>query len=319
MAHPELTGMLVINKPRGMVSKDVSRWLVKRLGKLHIGHVGTLDPLAEGVLPILLGSATRLQDFLLELPKTYLFDMTFGYETSTLDSEGEVIDQAPWDHISGASLRDSLELFRGEIEQVPPIYSAVKFKGKPLYEYARKNTAMDVPTETLARKVRVHKLELNRFEGGVASLEVTCSKGTYVRTLVKDIALHLGTRATMTRLIRSAAAGVSIDQSYTLESVEQSLNDLEGIMIPVGKFGIGLPRWTAVDEGAVSRLKNGMPIGMQIGDFLRSVEAKGLDISGFETSTPWLLLDISGRAFGLGCVRHGDKGQVLVNMKRGLQ
>src|SRR5690606_14945083 len=120
-------GLLVVNKPEGMVSKDVSRWLEKRMGRMRLGHVGTLDPAASGVLPILLGRATRLQDYLLDLPKSYEFDIAFGTETDTLDREGTVVQTAAFDHVTEDLLRQAMAKFVGDIEQLPPLYSAVKY------------------------------------------------------------------------------------------------------------------------------------------------------------------------------------------------
>ena len=126
-----------------MVSKDISRWLVRRLGKLKLGHVGTLDPAASGVLPVLLGRATRLQDYLLDMPKTYEFDIRFGSETDTLDLDGQVIRETAWEHITEAQLRTAIGAFIGDIVQTPPIYSAIKYKGKPLYAFAKDAKAGD--------------------------------------------------------------------------------------------------------------------------------------------------------------------------------
>jgi tRNA pseudouridine55 synthase len=125
-------GMLIVNKPYGMISKDVSRWLTKRLGRLRLGHVGTLDPLAEGVLPILFGKATRLQDHLLDLDKGYQFDVTFGKETDTLDLEGDVVKEALFNHITAEQLIGISKKLLGPIEQIPPIYSMSSKTLKPL-------------------------------------------------------------------------------------------------------------------------------------------------------------------------------------------
>lgn len=140
--HPALNlhGILPIAKPRGIVSKDISRWLVKRLGKVKIGHVGTLDPMAEGVLPILLGSATRFQDHLLDNSKTYEFDVQFGFQTDTLDSDGQVTNRTTSVPDAAHQVAQALPSFVGKISQIPPIYSAIKYNGKPLYNYARQGT-----------------------------------------------------------------------------------------------------------------------------------------------------------------------------------
>ena len=119
------SGLLGVHKPSGIVSKDVSRWLEKRLGKLKLGHVGTLDPLASGVLPLLFGQATRLQDFLLEIPKTYECTVELGYETDTLDSDGQIVETAPYEHVTLTQLQETAKSFVGRIKQVPPLYSAV--------------------------------------------------------------------------------------------------------------------------------------------------------------------------------------------------
>ena len=162
----------MVNKPANISSKDVSRWLIKRLGKLQIGHVGTLDPFAEGVLPILLGKATRLQDYLLHTTKIYEFDLQFGEETNTLDRDGQIIRKMEYDHLTNEMLENFCKTTLGPWEQRTPIYSAVKYKGRALYQYARSGRAEEIPEDTLRRTVFIHGLELLKFdiEAGIGVL-----------------------------------------------------------------------------------------------------------------------------------------------------
>ena len=188
------SGVLVVHKPYGMVSKDVSRILKKSYAGIRkIGHVGTLDPLAEGVLVVLLGSATRLQDAFLERPKTYEFTVKFGTATETMDTEGATVEERPFEHITSERIREIISEFQGEQLQTPPLYSAVKLHGQPLYKIARSGNGDSVDLDSLKRKVLLHQLELCSYEEGVAQFRVHCSKGTYVRVLGTDIASRLGT------------------------------------------------------------------------------------------------------------------------------
>jgi tRNA pseudouridine55 synthase len=316
----EINGLLPVDKPAGLVSKDVSRWLVKRLGKLRLGHVGTLDPAASGVLPILLGRATRLQDYLLELPKTYEFDVTFGKETDTLDRDGQVVKEGPWEHVSAAQLTTAIQAFVGDLEQTPPLYSAVKYKGKPLYDYARGGDAgRDVPLAALKRKVRVARFELLGFKPGVGTFRVTCSKGTYVRALVKDVAEKVGSCGTLTRLVRTNAAGVDLSSSVSLEGIESRLGEFRSLVVPVEAIDLGLPRWRSPREGLAARLKGGQQVSVELHEYLAGLgatEAAPQPPGGW--ARPLLLLTEQGVAFGMGSVRRHESGRIVIVMKRGL-
>ena len=255
--------MLPVHKPKGMVSKDVSRWLTKRLGKVKLGHVGTLDPGASGVLPILFGSATRLQDHLLDLPKTYEFDMDFGYETDSLDSDGNLISRSAVSTTTTEALEQVVKCFRGAITQTPPIYSAIKYKGRPLYDYARSGQVDLVPIEELAREIKIHHCSLveSRTRDGVttATVRAKCSKGTYIRVLARDIAYQLGSLATVTRLERTEAAGISLKQTFTLSMIENKLVEglaaIETLLTPVSKFNLPLQNWQIIDTSILAKLK----------------------------------------------------------------
>jgi len=312
------SGLLPIDKPAGMISKDVSRWLVKRAGKLKLGHVGTLDPGASGVLPLLIGKATRLQDLLLDLPKTYEFDVKLGSETDTLDQDGQVVREAPWEHVTEEALRTAVARFIGEVEQTPPIYSAVKYKGKPLYEYARGGAEADVPLEGLKRKVFVSTFELLTFAPGRASFRATCSRGTYVRTLVKDVADAVGSCGTLTRLVRTQAAGIHIENAIGLDALEKSLPNLGGALIPMESIDLGMPRWQAQGNGWMERLSGGQQIAVEPAEYLDGLKSETERDLPAAWSRNVLLLGREGRAFGFGNVRRNESGRVVISMKRGL-
>jgi tRNA pseudouridine55 synthase len=310
--------MLVVNKPRGMISKDVSRWLTRRFGKLKLGHVGTLDPLAEGVLPILFGSATRLQDYLLDHPKQYLFDMQLGTKTDTLDVEGQICEEQPFDHVTYEQLEEAGKTFLGEIEQIPPQYSAVKYQGKPLYHYARKNNMPDISLEELKRKVTIHNLELKKFEGGVATFVVDCSKGTYVRVLASDIAAKCGTVATVSRIVRTGTAGVGVESSVKLTNLESETENLQDFLIPTEKFKLNMRRWRAIEPAWSKMLRSGKELLLTEKLLIQSLEeSANIDIK--ETKHQILMLDEHGQAFGLGICFPYENGFFKIIMKRELK
>ncbi len=309
----DIHGLLGVHKPTGMVSKDVSRWLTKRLGKLKLGHVGTLDPMASGVLPILLGKATKLQDYLLDLDKAYEFDMEFGKETDTLDLEGSVVKTAPWEHISREAVERSAAELTGAIQQIPPLYSAIKFKGRALYDYVRSGKGDRVPVEALKRDVKVYKFQLLKFDGNRATFAVDCSKGTYIRVLAKDLAEKLGSCATLTRLVRTQAAGIGLAETFSLEELETKIGNVASLVLPVDRLNLGLPVWLGESE-AVAKLKTGQKVILESGELL----SKGMPEKVICGQISLALRDCENRLFGLGVVRSVDAARVELAMKRGI-
>ncbi len=191
---------------------------IRRLTRVkRSGHGGTLDPLAIGVLPMALGQACRLIDFL-PSDKTYYAEIFLGKTTTTDDLEGEVVQETDASHITGAQVETALEQFRGEIKQHPPIYSAIRIDGQHLYDLARKGKA---PEQAPERTVVVHKLELLSFQPPVVSVRVHCSKGTYIRSIARDLGEALGTGACLSKLVREKAGQMSIDKSLTLEQIKE--------------------------------------------------------------------------------------------------
>lgn len=194
-ASKTFCGLVLIDKPAGMTSHKVVSILRKTLNIDKVGHLGTLDPFATGLLPVLLGGATRLTDEIMDGKKQYLFTVTLGQETDTLDGTGRVIEEKEVPEQFAELISAELNNFVGEIEQIPPVYSALKMNGKPLYEYMRASGKIPSPIETKKRKIYIEKLELisaNSNEKTV-TLRVLCGKGTYVRSLARDIAKAIGT------------------------------------------------------------------------------------------------------------------------------
>ena len=315
--------MLAVNKPAGVISKDVSRWLTKRIGKVKLGHVGTLDPAAGGVLPLLLGRATKLQDFLLEMPKTYEFDITFGTETDTLDQDGRIVRELPWDHLTESDLQSAIQSFVGNIEQTPPLYSAVKYKGRPLYKYVRGNDAdaCDVPLADLKRQVSVSQFEMLNFSGAFGSFRITCSKGTYVRSLVRDVAERLGTCGTLTRLVRTKAAGIDLVDAVNFDDIEQKIDQdaFESLVVPMKQIKFNLPTLRCENFSVVSRIKNGQCINLSFAAYEADLSREdGHTIIPSGLAMPLILVDPDGATFGVGSVRSQESGRVVIALKRGL-
>ena len=194
-----MDGVFNVLKPPDMTSYDVVAFLKRALQTKKIGHGGTLDPDAAGVLPVFAGSATRLLEFAVEGQKEYLVELTLGKRTDTGDDSGSVIEELPVPGLTEAQVLVTLAKFKGPQMQVPPMYSALKVEGKKLYELARKG----IEVEREARPIEIYKLELKALLGNKLTLAVECSKGTYIRVLVEDIAKALGTCGTMSFLLRT--------------------------------------------------------------------------------------------------------------------
>jgi tRNA pseudouridine55 synthase len=207
-----MNGVLVIDKPEGKTSFDVVAEVRRALRVKKAGHTGTLDPMATGVLPVCVGAATRLVPFLTEGDKEYVAEIRLGATTDTQDRTGKIIAEAPVGELSRERMLETLERFRGRLEQVPPMYSAVRVGGKRLYELARKG----VEVERAARTVVVHEIELLALESPLLRIRVRCSKGTYVRTLAHDLGETLGCHAHLTALRRTASGPFTLAQAIPL-------------------------------------------------------------------------------------------------------
>ena len=252
-------GVIIIDKPSGWTSMDVCAKLRGIFHEKRIGHGGTLDPMATGVLPVFVGRATRAVEFAVEGDKEYLAGLQLGVITNTQDMTGEVVEERPVS-VDRQALEQALDRFRGEIAQIPPMYSAIKVKGKKLYELARSGKEV----ERAPRTVIIHTLEtLEEAPAGfprgdnMRYLRVVCSKGTYVRTLCHDIGMALGCGGCMSALRRTGAAGYTLDRAVTLEQL-QAAPDPAALLAPVdGCFG-QYPAVT-VPPRALKKARNGGP------------------------------------------------------------
>ncbi|MEX0614758.1 MAG: tRNA pseudouridine(55) synthase TruB, partial [Methylophaga sp.] len=212
----DLTGILIVDKPSGVSSNRVLQ-IVKRLYQANkAGHTGTLDPLASGVLPICLGEATKLSTHLLDADKIYQVTCRLGIATNSGDSDGEVIAEQPIPAFTIESLSLLLTDFTGQQTQIPPMFSALKHQGQPLYKLARQG----IEIERKARQITIYDLQLLAVTNDSFTLEVACSKGTYIRTLVQDIAAAMGSCGHVSMLRRTAAAGYDLSQAVPLSSLE---------------------------------------------------------------------------------------------------
>ncbi|OWY38387.1 tRNA pseudouridine(55) synthase TruB [Xenophilus sp. AP218F] len=251
----QIDGVLLIDKPYDISSNNAlqkARWL---LNAAKAGHTGVLDPLATGLLPACFGDATKFSSYLLDADKGYRATVKFGVVTTTGDVEGEVVSEREV-AFGLAELQAAIERFRGEISQVPPMYSALKHQGKPLYEYAR--AGIEIPRE--ARQVTIHKLELLSFDGVSAEIDVVCSKGTYIRTLACDIGEALGCGAHLTALRRTATGGFSLDEAHALADVEAlDMAGREALLLPMDVLVRHFPD-TELDENAAGKFNHGQPV-----------------------------------------------------------
>ncbi|ENQ3078532.1 TPA: tRNA pseudouridine(55) synthase TruB [Bacillus pseudomycoides] len=257
-----MEGVVLLHKPKGMTSHDCVFKLRKILREKRIGHTGTLDPDVTGVLPICVGRATKIAQFLTSETKTYEGEVTLGFSTTTEDASGEVVAKQDVNRvITRQEVESVLAGLTGTIEQVPPMYSAVKVNGKKLYEYARAGIEVERPVRTIT----IHEFILldNRelFEGETISLRfrVTCSKGTYVRTLAVMIGEKLGFPAHMSDLVRTASGEFKLEDCISFEEIEQNVQNgtVESIFISIDEALCKFPKMI-VNEEQAEKVKNGM-------------------------------------------------------------
>lgn len=255
-----MNGILIVNKPMDFTSFDAVAVTRKASKQKKIGHCGTLDPNATGVLPVLLGVATKAQDILPNHDKEYIAELKFGIETDTLDIWGEVIKEEQ-SNITKEQFEEILKNFRGEIMQVPPMYSALKKDGQRLYDLARQG--IEVKRE--ARPVTVYSLTAEDFseENQTAKIRVSCSKGTYIRSLIDDIGKALGTFAVMTALQRTSACGFTLENAITIEELKSlTPEEIKAGLLPIERL-FDSYREVTVSPAQATRFKNGGALGLE--------------------------------------------------------
>lgn len=240
-----INGILLLDKPVGITSNDALQQVKRLYDARKAGHTGNLDPMASGLLPICLGEATKVSAFLLDADKRYRGICKLGTRTNTGDAEGEVIETRPVEGVTEARVREVLESFRGEIEQIPPMHSAIKHQGQPLYKLAHQGLEI----ERQPRRVTIFELNLLRFEGDEVEIDVLCSKGTYIRTLAEDIGEALGCGAHLSQLRRTGAGPFGAEGMLTLEQLKERLlteghAGLDGVLLPMEE---ALASWPTVN------------------------------------------------------------------------
>ena len=286
-----VNGVLLLDKPLGFSSNQALqkvKWLYQAA---KAGHTGTLDPLATGLLPICFGEATKFSHYLLDAKKSYDATLKFGTTTTTGDAEGEVLSRAEV-NVTLAQLQEVITQFIGDITQVPPMFSALKFEGKALYEYAREG--LDI--ERAARDVTIFNIQLVRFEGDVAEISVICSKGTYIRTLAEDIGATLGCGAHLIVLRRTATADYQLRDAVTIDQLEaMSMTEKDAQLLTVDSSLQGFPQITISMDAAFYLLQG------------QSIWQSGAITKNIRPQDEFKIYDDSGRFLGLGKLLEDGK------------
>ncbi|MFZ4077274.1 MAG: tRNA pseudouridine(55) synthase TruB [Legionellaceae bacterium] len=251
-----IDGIILVNKPQGLSSNAVLQRVKHLFHAKKAGHTGSLDPLATGMLPICFGEATKFCQYVLDADKCYDVSGLLGVTTDTGDSMGAVIAEVPSFDVSHEALLKTLPAFTGMIQQVPPMYSALKHQGKPLYRYARQGVSVERPP----RSITIHALTLDRFDGKTLDLTVKCSKGTYIRSLIESIGEVLQVGAHVTRLHCICTAGFEGDRMYTLDELAQyAQQDLKDLLLPMDRAVMHLPK-RIISEDDLLALRQGKQI-----------------------------------------------------------
>ena len=253
----DVSGVIVLDKPRGMPSSTAVQRVKSLFGARKVGHTGSLDPLATGVLPLCFGEATKFSRFLLTSDKKYWVKLKLGIRTASGDSDAVVVETRSTVNVTEDRVRQALEGFRGEIDQIPSMYSAIKYQGKPLYQYAREG----VEVERESRRITVYSIELLTFLGSEMTLQVHCSKGTYVRTIADDLGEQLECGAHVVELRRLMAGPFKEEDLVTLGEIESARAEghLEKLLAPVSS---AVSQWPTVrlNEASAYYLRQGQPV-----------------------------------------------------------
>jgi tRNA pseudouridine55 synthase len=249
-----LHGFLNIDKPAGMTSHDVVARVRRLAGQKRVGHGGTLDPLATGVLPVALGGATRLVDYLVEDRKRYRADARLGVTTTTDDAEGEVVAEQPVPPLGHAAIQAAIAPFIGTIQQIPPMYSAIQVGGQRMYDLARRGEIV----ELAARTVTIDEIRIIDWQPPVLTLDVVCGKGTYIRALARDLGAALGCGAHLAALRRTGVGPLRIDAAVPLATLQNEPAHLPEHLLPPEAAVAALPR-IDMDQTRAERIRHGLP------------------------------------------------------------
>jgi tRNA pseudouridine55 synthase len=294
-----MDGLLLVDKPVGLTSFDIVKRVRRLLDISKVGHTGTLDPRASGLLPIVLGRCTKLAKYLSSDRKAYEFGLELGKFTETLDSESDVSHTCEWEHVTQAQLEDALELFRGEVQQIPPKYSAIKINGERAYDLARSGKEVEMQP----RAVAIFDLELVSFEPPHGTFRVECGSGTYVRSLVRDIAVEVGSCAYTTSIHRTAVGPFDIDQAVSLDALDPDTAH-EAVLSPATMMR-ELPSYVATHSESLS-----------IGYGQKPFVELDYEVVGGETIS---VLDEDGELVAVATIRVNDEGETQIKPDRVLK
>jgi tRNA pseudouridine55 synthase len=300
-----MEGIVNLLKTPGMTSHDCINAVRRLLGEKRVGHTGTLDPMASGVLPVCVGKATRLVEYSLDYKKQYRAEMIIGVTSDTQDVTGKILTSKNASGVTEEKVLKALEDFTGEMEQVVPAYSAVKHQGKKLYELARKGAS--IPKKN--RNIVIYKISLFRYYPAEdyprVIFDVVCSKGTYIRTICSDLGDYLGPGAVMSFLSRTASGPFLLEESVTLEEIEASLQSGNlKFLKPMGILVNHLP-CIELKSSAVKYIKNGT-----------AVNGRYFKVAGTVADNSLVRLENAGRLVGIGILSREDNGACLVKPKK---
>jgi tRNA pseudouridine55 synthase len=263
MTQLSADGILVLDKPAGISSMEVVRRIKRASGTRRVGHGGTLDPMATGVIPICLGRATRLMEYMLDSSKEYLGEVHLGISTDSYDAEGEITGRSDPSGVEREAIEDVLDSFLGQIEQVPPMFSALKRKGKRLYELARQG----IEVEREPRSMTVHSIRLEDWNPPAATVHIECSRGFYMRSLAHDIGVQLGCGAHLKSLIRLRTGRFRIADAVSIETAQKSFEEGSWPELLVGLDSVlGDLRAIIVGEREQTGIRNGRPVPLSEDD-----------------------------------------------------
>lgn len=298
--RPQVTqingGFLNVSKTPGMTSMDVLRQIKRITGQKKVGHGGTLDPDATGVLPVAIGKATRFLELVLSGGKTYVIMVKLGSATNTYDASGEITESSDASGVTREMVGDALDNFRGDIKQIPPMFSALKRDGVPLYKLARQG----IEVEREARSVTVHRLSIASWDHPAFGLEIECSSGFYARSLAHDVGAAVGTHAHLTTLVRTKASGFEIDSAVSLDDLE-SLASEERWQDAILPIDVVLSEFPSVNMNPLTedQIRNGQSVratsrevdttNVQEGDLVRVYDSDGAFIATaqYDPTGPW--------------------------------
>ncbi|HSW35105.1 MAG TPA: tRNA pseudouridine(55) synthase TruB [Candidatus Limnocylindrales bacterium] len=262
-----MNGIVIINKPFGVTSHQVVSFVRKLFPGIKAGHTGTLDPMATGVLPVCLGKATRVVEYVIELPKYYRAEIVLGTTTNTEDAMGEVLEQLPVPHLERAHLENILQKFTGTIKQLPPLYSAIKYRGKPLYHWTRQGEV--VPRQL--RKAEVYSIDLRSYNPDQLPqliIDVKCSRGTYIRTLASDLGKTVGCGAHLSALVRLSVGPYTLENSFSPSELEQKiLTGQEGSVLQTMDTALMQFPQVICSEDTIRAMKYGQFVGIDKSGF----------------------------------------------------